>query len=119
MKTIIAGGRDHVFTGKDFWTLDALRMSLPITEVVSGGATGADRMGEIWAEARQLPLTKKRPNTMGGLATYKEACLHRNQEMADYAQALVAFPGGSGTADMIRRANAKGLKVVIVNRKGE
>ena len=37
----------------------------------------------------------------------------RNQEMIDEGKpdGVVAFPGGKGTADMVRRAEAAGLKV--------
>lgn len=38
MKTIIAGGRNYCLTPADLLALE----KLPITEVVSGGATGAD-----------------------------------------------------------------------------
>lgn len=37
----------------------------------------------------------------------------RNQAMADAGAGLcIAFPGGSGTADMVCRAEAAGVKVV-------
>lgn len=119
MKTIIAGGRDHIFTRKDFELLDQYRGILPITEVVSGGATGADRMGEIWAESRKIPICKKTPDTLGGVIPFWQAALHRNQAMADYANALIAFPGGSGTADMIRRATEQKLVVIVVKNVDE
>ncbi len=45
MKTIICGGRDYVLTRGDAKWLDELRASLPITEVVSGGASGDARKG--------------------------------------------------------------------------
>lgn len=114
MKTIIAGGRDHVFTKRDFELLDQYRGILPITEVVSGCATGADRMGEIWAQSRKLPVTKFDPNSMDLSMNFAIRAKLRNQQMADYADALVAFPGGSGTADMIRRATEQKLVVIIV-----
>jgi hypothetical protein len=46
MKLIIAGGRDYKFTKSDLEKLDSIE---GITEVVSGGARGADKCGEIWA----------------------------------------------------------------------
>jgi predicted Rossmann-fold nucleotide-binding protein len=38
----------------------------------------------------------------------------RNQQMIDDGKpdVVIAFPGGSGTADMIRRAEAAGVKVI-------
>lgn len=115
MKTIIAGGRDYVIQPIDYKLLDQYRAILPITEVVSGGASGADRLGEIWAEMRRIPVCKKAPDTLGGVITFAQAAHNRNQAMADYADALIAFPGGSGTADMIRRAKARKLTIIVVN----
>lgn len=42
MKLIIAGGRSYRFTMDDLARLHDLRMTRNITEVVSGGASGAD-----------------------------------------------------------------------------
>lgn len=110
MKTIIAGGRNYVFTVRDAKWLDALRISMPITEVVCGEATGADAGGKKWARARGVPV-KSFPADWAQFG--KRAGLIRNEQMAEYAEGLVAFPGGAGTADMIRRANAHGCMVVV------
>lgn len=55
MKAIIAGGRDYEFEPADDLWLDGLRSEHGITEVVTGGATGADRDGDQWAMARGIP----------------------------------------------------------------
>lgn len=114
MKTIIAGGRNHIVQRADYQLLDIWKRKLPITEVVSGGATGADRLGEIWAETRGVPVCRKEPDALGGVIPFWQAARHRNQAMADYADALIAFPGGTGTADMIQRATQQKLVVIIV-----
>lgn len=126
MKTIIAGGRFYKFTPADIAWLDGLRISLPITEVVCGHAPGADSEGWNWAYEREIQIKDFYaawtrwgiPEAVVGIrpdgSKYnKLAGLWRNQEMADYADALVAFPGGTGTADMIDRATKKGLKIII------
>lgn len=43
----------------------------------------------------------------------KRAGSIRNQKMIDdyHPQLVVAFPGGAGTADMVRRARAAGIEV--------
>ena len=109
MKTIICGGRDYKFTAEDKMWLDDLAVSLPITEVVQGGASGADYEGKIWAIRSGIRTAEFRANWK---AHGKAAGPLRNAEMARYAEACIAFPGGRGTADMIRRAEARGLKVV-------
>jgi YspA, cpYpsA-related SLOG family len=108
MKTIICGGRDYRLTKADIGFLDSLLKQLPITEVVSGTASGADSDGELWAEKRGitvqkfLPLWKKYGAAAGPM---------RNTVMAEYADAVIAFPGGKGTADMVNKAVVRKLKV--------
>lgn len=105
MKLIIAGGRDYSLSADDLCWLDMLPN---ITEVVSGGARGADRGGEQWARGHQLSVRvfNARWEELG-----KGAGPARNQEMADYADALAIFPGGRGTANMRARAEKAGLVI--------
>lgn len=109
MKVIIAGGRDYTLTASDHDRLDKARVELPIVEVVCGCARGADTGGEEWATERGLPV-KRFP---ADWAKYgRSAGPRRNQQMAEYADALIAFPGGKGTADMIKQATDYGLNVL-------
>ncbi|MAT51550.1 MAG: hypothetical protein CMK32_10245 [Porticoccaceae bacterium] len=111
MKTIIAGGRDYKLTDEGRRMLDILRPT--ITEVVSGKARGADSEGERWANENGIPV-KGFPADWG--AHGKAAGPIRNQQMADYAEQLIAFWDGksSGTRDMIRRAVAKRITVHVI-----
>ncbi len=109
MKTIIAGGRRYALTPEDLAWLDGLKASLPITEVVCGCASGADRGGAEWAGRAKVPVKYfaadwEREGWQAGPI--------RNQRMADYADACVLFPGGRGTADMLRKAEAVGRKII-------
>lgn len=108
MKVIIAGGRTYVLTEDDIAGLDWLRIDLPIQEVVCGCASGADSEGRIWADSRDIPIREFPPdwNKHG-----RAAGPIRNGQMAAYADALVAFPGGRGTADMVKQAGDHGLLV--------
>ena len=118
MKVIIAGSRTiedkRVF-------LDAIHSAhsegIEITEVVEGGAQGVDRMARGWAilTGRTLKTFNADWKRYG-----KKAGPLRNQEMADYAQALIAIWDGKsrGTADMIKRAESSGLKVYVHRIKG-
>lgn len=109
MKVIIAGGRDYKLTAIDHDRLDQAWRSLPITEVVCGCARGADTGGELWGLARHIPV-KRFPadwDTFG-----RSAGPRRNRQMAEYAEALIAFPGGKGTENMVKQATEMGLKVL-------
>ena len=112
MRTIIAGGRNYRWSRSDFRLLDFFWQSIPITEVVCGMARGADLLGKTWAEHRGIPVREfpAKWDEQG-----KAAGHIRNERMADYAQALIAFPGGEGTRSMISKAVKRGLKVEIVN----
>ncbi len=104
MRVIVAGSR----TVKE----KAIAASgFKVTEVVSGNAVGVDLIGEVWAIVRNIPVKRFPANWSLG----KTAGFQRNQEMADYASALVAvWKGGSGgTRDMIERATKAGLKVYV------
>jgi len=105
MKLIIAGGRDYRLTPKDIERLNALEN---ITEVVSGGAPGADTEGENWATEQNLPITVFK-------ADWKRygrgAGPRRNRDMAAYADGVVLFPGGKGTENMFKEAQKASLNI--------
>lgn len=72
----------------------------PITEVVSGGAKGADTLGEVFAGLNSIPVKRFIPEWV---RLGKKAGLVRNEEMGNYADALVAVWDGEsrGTKHMI------------------
>ena len=104
MKLIISGGRDYQFSAEDRAFLDSLQ---DITEVVSGGAAGADAQGEEWARIRQIPVMVFQADWK---AHGRGAGPRRNRAMAEYADAVALFPGGRGSASMRREAEKRGLK---------
>lgn len=114
IRVIVCGGRD--FNERDFihntlCDLDAQHG--PFDVIVHGAATGADNEGMIWAQTmgrRQLPMVAdwhRHGRAAGPI---------RNQRMIDDGKPdlVVAFPGGKGTADMVKRAKAAGIKVIEV-----
>jgi len=113
MKIIIAGGR----TFNDYELLcqncdKAFSLQTEI-EIVSGTANGADKLGEKYAKEKGYPI-KQFPadwDKFGKSAGYK-----RNEEMAKYADALIAFwdNKSKGTKHMIELAKKYGLKVKVV-----
>ncbi len=110
MKTIIAGSRDIT----DYETVRAAvdASGFQISEVVSGRARGADRLGEQWAREYGVPI-KGFPadwNKHG-----KAAGPIRNRQMACYGEALIAIWDGEshGTKHMIVEARKNNLMVYI------
>lgn len=118
MKVIIAGSRGIVDYQQVRAAMEMADLVLGIrpTQVVSGKARGVDTLGERWAHRYRIPV-KGFPaawRTPDGELD-RGAGHRRNEEMAAYADALVAVWNGTspGTADMIRRAESHGLLVWV------
>lgn len=81
-------------------------------EIVSGCARGADTLGERYAAERGYPV-KRFPADWQQYG--KSAGYRRNQAMAQYADALIAFWDGQsrGTMHMIALAKEHGLMTGI------
>lgn len=110
MRTIIAGSRQ--ITDETLITDTLARLAWPITEIISGGAVGADRLGEAWAARHGIPVRR----FPADWARYgKGAGPVRNREMALAADALVAFWDGrsAGTRNMIELARKQHLQVHV------
>lgn len=109
---IVCGGRDYAYGARVWDVLDGLaykRGSLP-SLLRHGGAEGADFHAAKWARARGVP-TQRYPADWRSFG--RSAGPIRNAAMlADGADLVIAFPGGSGTADMIRKAETAGITVI-------
>jgi len=112
-KVIIAGGRD--FDNYDLLktSCDNILKWKKEVQIVSGRAVGADALGERYAIEKGFVI-KIFPADW--FSHGRAAGPMRNQEMADYADALIAFWDGksTGTADMIRRAENNKLNIRII-----
>lgn len=105
MKVLVTGGRDYGNIIKVFETLNELKP----TQLCQGGANGADRIARAWAISHDVPYVTYEADWSQG----RKAGPLRNQKMLEEFKPdlVVAFPGGRGTADMIRRAKAVGVEV--------
>ena len=128
MRIIIAGSRD--FNDYDLLQSEGLHIirelksegfdtSRNIVEIVSGGARGADLLGEKFANRYKLKIKRFIPD-WDGLG--KRAGYVRNAEMATYAKQdsqlgvlLACWDGKSrGTKSMIDLAEKHGLRVFVI-----
>ncbi len=109
MRTIIAGGRDYRMTEEDFLWLDNLKP--PISEVINGGARGADTGAFNYGWSRGIPVTTIVPDWKNFGCN---AGPRRNRQMALLAERCVLFPGGRGTASM--EEEARKMKLQIIHR---
>lgn len=116
---LVCGGRDFdddvMFQSA---MSDLVRLRGMPAAIVHGDARGADRMAQEWAVRHALIVYA----VPADWSAHGRAAGHiRNQVMLDkHKPALVvAFPGGRGTADMVRRARDAGIDVVEIVSKGE
>lgn len=114
MKIIVCGGRDYKDLQTLYTVLDQVHAENPVTCLVNGGYRGADKLSSRWAEQRNIPFVEVHANW----EKYgREAGPKRNTKMLNQhpdTVAVIAFPGGDGTADMVRKAIAGNKPVVSV-----
>lgn len=110
MKVIIAGSRDLSVPSHEIDRCLSIAGYAP-TEIVSGAARGIDRCGEIWAQDHQIKVSRF---SADWAALGKIAGPVRNRHMAEYGDALLAFPGtGRGTWDMIEKMAWRGKPAFV------
>lgn len=92
-------------------TLNDLHRDRHFTVLVNGKARGAERHASEWAECCGLKIEPFLPNWR---KLSKAAGPIRNQQMIDIGKPdlVVAFPGGHGTADMVRRAKRANIETI-------
>lgn len=111
MRVLVCGGRDYDDGETLARTLDRLHARHgDALEIVHGAARGADLLAEEWAKQNEVPYIGVPARWRKG---GKNAGPERNKRMLDRYQpkGVVAFPGGNGTANMIRQAKEAGLSV--------
>lgn len=96
----------------------------PIACIVHGAAPGADLLAEDWAKQHEVayrgyPARWRREGKKAGpLRNERMLAREHRPEGSRYPIALwLAFPGGAGTADMVRRCRAEGILVIEVTEK--
>lgn len=110
-----------------FRTLDVLHHDVKIHAVIHGAARGADSCANEWAEKNAAQpdavLCWRYPADWSKYG--RSAGPRRNAEMLSILKAerhdgadvfVVAFPGGRGTADMIKRAREAKIRIIEVAR---
>ena len=114
---IVCGGRDYQDEAAVFAALYRAHAKEPITLLVHGACMdpttgellGADRWADRWARGLGIEV-EPHPADWGTWG--KAACAMRDRQMAEAgAHSCIAFPGGSGTASVVRQAEAHGIPV--------
>lgn len=110
-RILVCGGREYTDQHRVNAVLDDCCQFFESDFVlIHGSARGADRAAMTWAFFKGCAVIEMKANW----DYYGKAAGHiRNSWMLKYAQPdlVIAFPGGSGTADMVRQAKAAGVDV--------
>ena len=114
MRVLVCGGRDYRDRDRVFAVLHALMVkSEGIDAIIEGGARGADRLAREFAKAYSTRCITYEADwdAHGSFAGPM-----RNKVMLEDGQPdlVVAFPGGAGTRDMVRKARKAGVDVVEI-----
>ena len=109
MRILVCGGRDFKNYNLLKNVLDEYYKISNLT-IIHGGAKGADSLAGDWAKDHDIYL-KVFPADWKQYG--KSAGPKRNQKMIEEGKPdlVIAFPGGNGTADMIRRARNSDIPV--------
>jgi len=118
MRVLVCGGRDYRKYDYLKTVLSALQVvEAPFSCIMHGAATGADTMAGTYAARHNILVEEYRADWKGhGTA----AGPIRNKQMLEEGKPdlVVAFPGGSGTAHMVKIAKAAGVRVIEI-KEGE
>lgn len=142
MKILVCGGRNFTDGEFLFAEMDKLHAATPITLVIEGGQRkwnrllrryvgGADYHAKEWAVLRGIPHKTVKADwedlshpdaviktASNGKKYDARAGMRRNARMLEEQSpdAVCAFDGGAGTADMCARARKAGVRVIEVRR---
>jgi hypothetical protein len=129
MRVLVCGGRDCRDEDFVFSRLNAVDSVYGISFVIEGGQRtrdpktgkfigGVDLFASKWARTRARSTDRFDANWR---AHGSAAGPMRNQRMINEGKPdlVVAFPGGRGTADMVRRAKAAGVEVIEIAARKE
>jgi hypothetical protein len=112
MKVAVIGSRNF----NNYSLVKETLTKLDITLLVSGGALGADSLGEQYAKLNNIPTKIFYPDWK---KFGRKAGFLRNTDIINESDMVVAFWDGTskGTLDSIKKAEKLDKKILIINFK--
>jgi ABC-type Fe3+-hydroxamate transport system substrate-binding protein len=113
MRVLVCGGRDFDDTELMINSMLFLHEKTPFSCIIEGGARGADRGARTFAIYMNIPFE----TYFADWDKYgKGAGPIRNKQMIVEGKPdmVIAFPGGHGTANMIKQATNAGIKIIEI-----
>lgn len=108
---LVCGGREYGSKVEErihvYATLDQMKAHYGELLIVQGGARGADGQARFWSEDRAVHCATVPAiwNKLGNAA----GAIRNSAMLALQPQVCIGFPGGRGTADMLKKARAAGV----------
>jgi len=111
-RLLVCGGRDYSDRDALFSALDRVHDRVGVGCVIHGVARGADSLAGEWATARGIAQEPYPADWSQG----RKAGPIRNRRMLEEGKpdGVVAFPGGRGTAGMVRLAQDADVQVWVL-----
>lgn len=120
MRVLVCGGRDFRDREAVFHELHELAFKHGWLTIIEGGARGADALARQWAQGCYHGLITfhaewQRLGAAAGPARNTRMLVSGKPDL------VLAFPGGRGTADMVRQAREVGVPVreILNNQQAE
>ncbi len=117
MRLLICGGRHFHDAARIDSELSSLHAATPIRVIIHGGLPGIGAPAEAWARRNNVHVIRYPANFSQG----KSGDFTRDRFMlADSrAEALLAFPGGRRTGELVRQAITNRLRVMFAQDEPE
>lgn len=109
MRVLICGGRDFIDVPKFNMAMMSSLRCQSITMVVTGGAKGADTLAKKWADSYGIHCAVI--DALWDVYNRSAGILRNTSMLSIQPDMCIAFPGGTGTADMIRQCEQAGVTV--------
>ncbi len=116
MRVLVCGGRNYSDFSRLCAVLDKLNDEAGVDVVIEGGAPGADRLAREWARivARPGADVETFEADWENQGTFAGPARNRRMLTEGKPDLVIAFPGGSGTANMVKQARKAGVEVVEI-----
>lgn len=113
LKIVVGGSRYLASREFVFSALDAIHEHTPIRRLAHGACSGADTIAAEWAKERGVDVM---PYPADWPTHGRRAGPMRNGRMLreERPDVVVAFPGGTGTADLVKQAKRFNIRVVEI-----
>jgi hypothetical protein len=114
MRVLVCGGRAYRDPRRVKAVMDKFHNSGEgIDVLIEGGAHGADRLARLWAQSEPVPIETyeadwENQGSFAGPARNARMLAEGKPDL------VIAFPGGRGTADLVRKARKAGVEVIEI-----